>query len=72
MTDVQVRDAQPGDRAAIEAVTLGAYQQYAAVMAPPHWASYREDILATLADVQSAARWIDRHKWPRWSLRRSS
>jgi GNAT superfamily N-acetyltransferase len=47
--DVTIRDARPDDRAAIEAVTLAAYEQYAAVLPPPLWAAYRQNILATLA-----------------------
>jgi len=50
-----IRDAAPPDRAAIEAVTLAAYEQYAAVLSPPRWAAYRESIRATLADVRPAA-----------------
>jgi GNAT superfamily N-acetyltransferase len=44
----RVRDARAGDRGAIEAVTLAAYQQYSAVM-PALWEAYRENIVATLA-----------------------
>jgi predicted N-acetyltransferase YhbS len=51
---LQIRDAQPGDRGAIEAVTLSAYQEYAAVMGA-HWEGYRQSIVATLAAVQPAA-----------------
>ena len=54
MSGLQIRQARPSDRAAIEAVTLAAYQEYAAVM-PAHWEGYRQNILATLADVQPAA-----------------
>jgi GNAT superfamily N-acetyltransferase len=50
-----VRDAAPSDRAAIEAVTLAAYEQYAATLPAPLWTMYRQSILATLADVQPAA-----------------
>jgi GNAT superfamily N-acetyltransferase len=45
---LRIRDARPGDRSAIEAVTLAAYQQYAALM-PALWESYRQNILVTLA-----------------------
>lgn len=48
MTDRRVRDAGASDRDAIEAVTLSAYQQYAAMM-PALWEGYRENILVTLA-----------------------
>ena len=54
MTELQMRDARPNDRDAIEAVTLSAYQEYAALL-PARWEGYRQNILATLADVQPAA-----------------
>ena len=54
MTGIQIRDARPGDRDAIEAVTLSAYQEYITLM-PAHWEVYRQNILATLADIQPAA-----------------
>ena len=47
--DITIRDARPGDRAAVEAVTLAAYEQYAAGLPPPLWAAYRQNIGATLA-----------------------
>ena len=50
-----IRDARPGDRAAILAVTLAAYEQYAAALPPPLWLLYRQNIHATLADVGPAA-----------------
>ena len=63
MKDVRVRDAQPGDRGAIEAVTLAAYQQYAASM-PALWDGYRQNIVSTLAaarpDAQIVAEGDDR------------
>ena len=51
----EVRDARPSDHAAILAVTLAAYEQYAAALTPPRWAMYRQNIQATLADVRPAA-----------------
>ena len=54
MKGLRVRDARPGDRGAIEAVTLAAYQQYAALM-PALWDGYRQNILATLAAAQPDA-----------------
>ena len=48
MSGWHMRDARPSDRGAIEAVTLAAYQQYAALM-PAYWEGYRQNILATLA-----------------------
>jgi len=53
MNGLHIRDARPGDRNAIETVTLAAYQQYAALM-PAYWEGYRQNILATLADIQTA------------------
>src|SRR5215510_6244871 len=55
MTEVgkplQVRGARPGDRAAIETVTLAAYQEYAPRM-PQHWELYRQNIVGTLAKIE--------------------
>lgn len=45
-----IRNARKADREAIRAVTLSAYQEYAAAMPPLHFASYRQSILATLAE----------------------
>ena len=53
MNSLHIRDAHPSDRYAIRDVTLSAYNQYAALM-PSHWEGYRQDILATLADVKPA------------------
>lgn len=44
----RIRDARGNDRDAVEAVTLAAYQQYAAVM-PTLWEAYRQNIVSTLA-----------------------
>ena len=49
------RQAGADDRDAILAVTLAAYQQYAAVM-PALWDAYRQNILATLAAAPPDAR----------------
>ena len=54
MTDLQIREARPDDREAIQDVTLTAYQQYAEILPPPHWESYRHNILKRLADVSPA------------------
>ncbi len=51
MKGLRIRDARAGDRNAIEAVTLAAYEQYAALM-PALWDGYRQNILATLAAAQ--------------------
>jgi predicted N-acetyltransferase YhbS len=49
-----IRDAGPADRAAIEAVTLAAYEQYAVTLGATPWGIYRQNIVATLADVKPA------------------
>lgn len=54
MDGLRIRDARSDDRGAIEAVTLAAYQQYAALM-PTHWDGYRQNILATLAAARPEA-----------------
>lgn len=54
MDGLRIRDARSDDRGAIEAVTLAAYEQYAALM-PAHWEGYRQNILATLAAAQPEA-----------------
>jgi len=53
MTELHIRDARPGDKAAIEDVTISAYQEYALVMQDA-WELYRQSILGTLADVKPA------------------
>ena len=54
MDGLRIRDARSDDRGAIEAVTLAAYEQYAALM-PAHWEGYRQNILTTLAAAQPDA-----------------
>ena len=49
-----IRDARPADRAAIEAVTLASYEQYAAVLPSPLWEAYRQNIVATLEKAEPA------------------
>jgi GNAT superfamily N-acetyltransferase len=44
-----IRGARPADRSAIEAVTLAAYEQYAAILPPRLWLEYRRNIEETLA-----------------------
>jgi len=51
---LRIRDARSSDRGVIEAVTLAAYEEYAALM-PAHWEGYRQNILATLAAAQPDA-----------------
>jgi predicted N-acetyltransferase YhbS len=46
-----IRSAREADRPAIEAVTLAAYEQYAASLPPRLWREYRRNIVATLADA---------------------
>ncbi len=53
MTGLTMRDARPEDRAAIEDVTISAYQEYAPIM-HERWEIYRHSILGTLADVRPA------------------
>ena len=53
MTELTMRDARPEERAAIEDVTISAYQEYAPIM-QERWEIYRHSILGTLADVRPA------------------
>jgi len=48
VSGLTVRGAGPGDRDAIEAVTLAAYLEYTATIGA-HWTGYRQNIIATLA-----------------------
>ncbi len=52
--ELQIRDAQPSELAAIQVLTLAAYQQYATLM--PHWEMYLQQLLATLAGDSRAKR----------------
>ncbi len=52
--ELQIRDAGPNELAALQALTLVAYQQYATLM--PHWEMYRQQLLATLAKAGPAER----------------
>jgi GNAT superfamily N-acetyltransferase len=51
---LKIRGARSGDRDAARKITLSAFHQYAALMPPPRWEGYRENILATLADPAPA------------------
>jgi GNAT superfamily N-acetyltransferase len=51
---LKIRNARSEDRDAARKITLSAFQQYAAVMPPPRWEGYRENILATLTGVALA------------------
>jgi predicted N-acetyltransferase YhbS len=53
MSGLQLRDAHASVRDAIEAVTLSAFQEYAASKSNC-WEDYRQGILATFAAVQPA------------------
>ena len=53
MPDFQMRDARDGDQASIRDVTIGAYQEFAPFF-QEDWNTYRDSILATLADVGPA------------------
>ena len=46
--EVRIRSAREGDRAAIRAVTLAAYEEYASAAPPAFWAAYRRQLVATL------------------------
>ena len=59
-----LRDARAADRAGIEAVTLAAYEQYAATLGAALWAVYRQNIVATLAAAKPGSR-----SWPRTAAR---
>jgi GNAT superfamily N-acetyltransferase len=51
---LKIRDARSEDRDAARSITLSAFEQYAAVMPPPRWERYRENILATLTEIAPA------------------
>ena len=51
---LKIRGARSEDRDAARKITLSAFQQYAALMPPPRWEGYRENILATLTEVAPA------------------
>jgi len=53
-----IRDARPGEQAAIETVTLAAYEQYAETLTAAQWGMYRRNIVSTLADVRPAAQLV--------------
>lgn len=45
---LSIRNAREDERATIQAVTLAAYEEYAAVMSRPFWEAYRRQLLLTL------------------------
>ena len=56
MTTIAVRDARDGDRNAIRAVTLAAYEEYARAFPEPFWTAYRRMLVETLEGSGPAAR----------------
>ena len=54
MHEVHIRDARGSDRQAVGVVTLAAYEEYAAALPADVWRGYRDEIVATLADVGAA------------------
>ncbi len=52
--ELKIRGARPKDRDSARRLTLAAFQQYSAVMPPPRWEGYRENILTTLTDPAPA------------------
>lgn len=57
---MNIRDARPDERPAIEAVTVAAYQQYEPLM-PAHWEWYRRNIVATVAAPEPGAQIVAEH-----------
>jgi len=53
---LHVRDARGDECAAVEALTLRAYAEYATVMAPPAWARLEEALRTALASVATVER----------------
>jgi ribosomal protein S18 acetylase RimI-like enzyme len=51
-----IRDARADERAAIQALTLAAYAEYATIMVPTAWAALRQALLAGLEAEESAER----------------
>jgi ribosomal protein S18 acetylase RimI-like enzyme len=56
--NLKIREARIEDRDAARKITLSAFRQYAAVMPPPRWEGYRENILATLTEVAPALHFV--------------
>lgn len=50
-SEVQVREAEPGDAEIVRQVTLAAYAQYAETMKPDDWSLYERHIESTLRKV---------------------
>ncbi|MBC8077410.1 MAG: GNAT family N-acetyltransferase, partial [Chloroflexales bacterium] len=47
-SELRIRDARPDEQAAIEALTVAAYEEYATVMPPASWAGLRDAVVAGL------------------------
>lgn len=56
--DFRIRTATEADRAAIQEMSIAAYQQYAENMPQYIWEAYKEDILETTANVGGTAEQI--------------
>ena len=56
MGTVTVRDARDDERGAIAALTLGAYGEYATLMAPAAWTGLEQAVRAALASDEGAER----------------
>lgn len=54
--DVLIRDARAADRAEIRDLTMSAYAQYAAIMAPSAWEGLERALLAALETEEGAER----------------
>jgi ribosomal protein S18 acetylase RimI-like enzyme len=54
--DIRIRDARAAERAEIRELTMGAYAQYAEVMAPSAWAGLERALLAALGTEEEAER----------------
>lgn len=55
-SQLSIRDARADERAAIRALTLAAYAEYATIMAPTAWAGLRQALLSGLADEGTVER----------------
>src|SRR4051812_6704311 len=54
MGDLILRDAREGERDELLALTLAAYEEFAATMPAGEWPRYRESIVRTLSNVRPA------------------
>jgi len=54
MGELNLRDARDGERDELLALTLAAYEEFAATMPDGEWPRYRENIVGTLKDVRPA------------------